>query len=695
MKWLHTILFLLLFYIVIAQEKEPSPIEVEEQQLEALTESEEIEIENDEWLQQLKRLQKNPINLNTAGETELGQLKILHAIQIQNFLQYRKFMGSLISIYELQAIPTWNIETIKKILPYITINDSKQLIERLGERFNNGDGSLLLRYAQFLEKSKGFKKDASLSSRYKGDRSRLFLRYKYNYKNLLQYGIVADKDAGEPFFKNKQKSGFDFYSFHFFAKQLGIIKSIVIGDFTVNMGQGLIQWQTLAFRKSSSIISGKRQSEILRPYNSAGEFNFHRGTGITFQKQKWEATVFASLRNLSANIVTDSFQNKDGYISSLLAGGYHRTDAEMIDRNNVRNITYGGNVKYRSTKGHLGLNTVQYHFSKPFQKSNEPYDLFAITGKTPGNYSMDYSYTFKNVHVYGEAATDNHFNKAYLTGLLASIDPRLDISVIYRNIDKAYQSLFSNAFTENTFPTNENGFYTGISVRPFIGWRIDAYADVFKIPWLKFRADAPGYGKDYLVQLNFMPNKQVDFYCRYRYKSKASNTTNADMPTHEAVQIPRQDLRTQVSFRISRDVLLRNRVELMWYDKENQANKENGFLSFADVVYKPYLKPFSANMRLQYFETEGYNSRMYAYENDVLFSYSLPVFFDKGLRWYINMQADVSRVLYGSKPTWFQLDGWFRFAQTRYSGKTSIGSGLDEIKGNTRSEIRVQLIISY
>ena len=93
------------------------------------------------------------------------------------------------------------------------------------------------------------------------------------------------------------------------------------------------------------------------------------------------------------------------------------------------------------------------------------------------------------------------------------------------------------------------------------------------------------------------------------------------------------------------------------------------------------LKKFSANIRLQYFETDGYDSRIYAYENDVLFSYSIPVFYDKGYRYYFNLNYDFTR----------KLSCWFRWAQTIYKNKSTVGSGLDEIEGNKKTEIKVQL----
>jgi len=97
---------------------------------------------------------------------------------------------------------------------------------------------------------------------YPGSPQKVFIRYKYQYKNLLQYGVVGEKDAGEQFFKGSQKQGFDFYSVHFFVKNIGVIKSLALGDYTVSLGQGLTQWQSLAFKKSADVLSVKRQSPV-------------------------------------------------------------------------------------------------------------------------------------------------------------------------------------------------------------------------------------------------------------------------------------------------------------------------------------------------------------------------------------------------------------------------------------------------
>jgi Helix-hairpin-helix motif len=659
------------------------PASTTEQQLENITENnEDAETEDDSYLQQMHQYIKNPINLNTANENNLKELRMLNPIQIQNLIAYRNLFGKFIDIYELQAIPNWDIELIQKIRSYVSVNDKTELLHSLYTRLKGGEHTMLARVTQTLEKSKGFLIDSSIATNfYPGSPQKILLRYKYQFKNLLQYGIVGEKDAGEQFFKGKQKQGFDFYSAHLFARNIGVIKLLALGDFTVNLGQGLTQWQSLAFKKSADVINIKREAEVLRPYNSTGEINFHRGAGITVAKNKWAATIFASYKKIDANFVADTAQTQDNFISSLQTSGYHRTKSEAADKSIQTQLSFGGNISYQYKRFHIGINGIQYKFKLPLKKADEPYNLYALSGKSFGNYSIDYSYTYKNLHFFGEAATTNNFYKAFVNGILISAASAVDMSFLYRNISAGYQSLYTNTFTENAFPANEKGFYSGISIHPGSVWRIEAYADFYKFPWLKFRVDVPSNGSDYMVQLTYKPNKQVEIYSRFRSEAKGINFNPDQLTLSPVVAQPKQTWRTQFLYKASTSVTLRNRVEVLWFNK-NSNQSEQGFLTYFDFLYKPMLKSWSGSIRLQYFETDSYNSRLYAYENDVLYSFSIPVFYDKGVRYYLNANYDINK----------KLTVWVKWAQTIYKSKTLIGSGLDEIKGNTKSEMKVQLM---
>jgi hypothetical protein len=97
------------------------------------------------------------------------------------------------------------------------------------------------------------------------------------------------------------------------------------------------------------------------------------------------------------------------------------------------------------------------------------------------------------------------------------------------------------------------------------------------------------------------------------------------------------------------------------------------------------MKRYSGSIRLQYFETEGYDSRLYAYENDVLYSFSIPVFYDRGIRYYLNFNYGITR----------SITCWLRWAQTIYKDKATIGSGLDEIEGNKKTEVKLQFQFQF
>ena len=116
-------------------------------------------------------------------------------------------------------------------------------------------------------------------------------------------------------------------------------------------------------------------------------------------------------------------------------------------------------------------------------------------------------------------------------------------------------------------------------------------------------------------------------------------------------------------------------------DKENS----NGFLIYQDVLYRPDDKPFDITLRYALFDTDDYDARIYAYENDVLYAFSIPGYYYNGSRFYILLKWEILD----------NLDFWLRFSQTFFNNQSTIGSGLDEIEGNARSEIKVQLRLKF
>jgi hypothetical protein len=174
-------------------------------------------------------------------------------------------------------------------------------------------------------------------------------------------------------------------------------------------------------------------------------------------------------------------------------------------------------------------------------------------------------------------------------------------------------------------------------------------------------------------------------YTRFKNENKAINLSQTDLPVRQVYSRPKESWRTHISYSISPRLTFNQRVEVLWFDPHEKDRNQQGFLVYVDSRYKLSHTPVALNARVQYFETDGFDSRLYSFESDVLFSYSIPQFIGKGVRYYINFNCKVSR----------KLTIWCRWAETVYSNQNSISSGLDKIEGNKRSEIKFQALYTF
>jgi hypothetical protein len=638
-------------------------------------------IEDDASLRALAQYQRQPLDLSKADLQQLESLGLLNSLQISALEDYLRVFGAIENIYELQAIPLWYPELIRSILPFVTIGTAMNTTTDLLNRWKNGRYQFLLRIAQITEPSKGYQSEKKSNDHFEGSAQHVSLRFTYQYKNLLEYGIVADKDAGEKWFGKKSAAGFDFYSAHLFIRKLGLIKTLAIGDFTVNMGQGLIHWQSLAFGKGSAIAGIVRQSDLFRPYHSFAETNFHRGLAISIGKGKWEGGLFFSKKAIDANKMIDSLNNGAEAVTAFQTSGLHRTAGELSDKGSIKQMVVGGSIKYRQTNWQLGIQAIRQQFNLPVQKGNAPYQLYQFEGKRLNSMSADYRYRIGNLLLFGEVAYANK-NWANLHGVLLSVASRADLSLVYRHFNPAFQSFQNRAFSENSKINNESGFYSSIDFRPVNHWQILAYMDFFRFPWLKYRVYGASTGQEQQIQLIYRPNKRIEWYIRYKRELKPINGNDGNIVIPYPENILRRNLRIHLNYPVSPDWEFRCRAE--WVLVKQYIVKQ-GFAWYAALHYKPIMKPYSANFRVLCFDTDDYDTRIYAYENDVLYSFAIPVIYDKGFRYYLNLHYAINK----------QHGCWFRWAQTYFQNKNIIGSGSDEIQGNKRSAIQLQWIWQF
>lgn len=679
-----------------------------QQQLENIAENSENEdADYTNLLEGLIYYKEHPINLNNTNKEELQQLTFLNDIQINYLLRHIEKNGKLITIYELQTITGFDLQTIKKILPYVRVTDLFTSAHfDLQEMFRNGQNVVQIRFAQTLEKQTGFSAIDSAAlykspnSRYIGSPQRLYARYRFTYGTNVSWGITTEKDQGELLFKNKQKfkydwyekslngnqgNGFDFYSAHLFLKNIRFVKALAIGDYQATFGQGLTCWSGLAFGKSADIMSGKKSAAGIRPYTSVDENRFLRGTAATVGFKKFEATAFYSRKKIDANVSDTLESGEIAAISSLQETGYHSTSSELADKHTITQTIYGGNFAYKGRRLSLGVTAVNYSLDKKFNRALSYYNQFEFSSTQNFNIGIDYNYVFRNFNFFGEEARSQNGGMAFLNGVIISLDPRLSFTLLHRNYQRNYQNLLSNGFAESTIAANEKGTYIGIAAKPNNVITFTAYYDRFEFPWMRYQANAPSYGNDYVAQLNYTPSKKVDMYFRIRDRDKQKNTSETDAIIDYLVPLNQTNYRFNISYSIMPSVKLKNRVELIDYKLDNNKTQK-GYLAYQDVTYNKIGTPLSVTLRYSLFQTDSYDSRIYAYESDMPGAYSILSNYYRGSRFYIMLDYNITR----------RIEIWLRYSQTYYDNKSIISEGsLTEIKGNTKSEIKAQVRFKF
>ncbi len=681
-------IILVLFTIYILPEKCFGQEELKETHLQQLIEmrAEELEGEVDftDLYYWLNYFYEHPLNLNRASQEDLQHLYILTPAQIQAILNHRKQFGEFISIYELQAVHDFDLHTIEKILPFITVNtniESKQYSVK--HVFTKGRNDLLLRHTQTLEEEAGYNYPNE-KYRFKGSPYGLQLRYNYRFSNILSYGLTAEKDAGEEFFRGSQQQGFDFYSAHFFYNPNRLVKSVALGDFHVQFGQGLTVWSSLSFGKSANVMNIARQARGIFPSRGANEFQFFRGAAGSFQHKNFTLTVFGSHKKLDANAVRDTITDRAVEVSAMLFGGYHRNAAELEDKHTLTERAAGGEILWRKNNLKIGLSGIYGHYSAPVTPNNRLYSIYNLSGKYFGNAGFSYTYLYRNAYFFGEMARSRNGGNAMLHGMLLSLHSRLDFGLFHRNYSAKYQAPYSAAIGESSRNTNEQGTYLSAVYKINQAWNLAAYVDVFRFPWLRYRVDAPSRGHEYLANLQYRPGRKWDAQIRYRLQQKDINPSGSTEKIHQPAAGTLQQLRFQVSLKAAENLSLRSRAEFSQYQPYN-TSAENGFMAFQDVDYRFRKIPLTVTARYAIFDISSYNARIYTYENDVRFAYSVPALQDEGLRAYLLLQYRLKR----------RLTVYSRVARTRYYNRETISSGLTRINAPHRTEVKFQLQYSF
>lgn len=638
------------------------------------------EVNSEQLTQYLQELAAHPVNINNASVNDLLQVPGLNLKTARAIITYRSQEKPFESVSELKEVSGIGRVTLQKVSPYVTVGRGLELSKALyfDPKYwgNDGHFQVLSRYQQDIQKAKGYE-EAPEEGGYTGSRIKYYERLGYR-SDHLSINLTQEKDPGEQL---RMPTKFDHQSYHIALQDNGKLKMLVAGDYSLSFGQGLVLWNGASFGKGSDVIGTvSRNGRGIHPYTSAQETNYYRGGAVTYGG-KLQVTGFYSHRPRSSSVISADTMRYPG------TDGYHRTTKEISQRDDIRQTLYGGHIQMELPFGILGVTGYQTQFDKYIMASDQPYAKYDFEGRSNAAFGINYTVLAGPAVVFGEAGRSQNGGYGLLTGLESAIGESTEMTLAYRKYQKEFQSILGSGFGESSGgPKNEEGVYLGLQHTLNDKITLSAYVDQFRFPGARFGTAQPTQGYDWLGKVEVELASDLNFYIQARRKIKEDEYKTTDRYGREVrrlAQGKRGSIRANLKYWVNPKVRLRTRGEII-RNQQAGAQSELGYLIYQDMRLQ-----LSDNLRidgrLAMFDTKSYATRVYEFENDLLYVFGSQALYGKGQRMY---------VLLNYEPFDF-LEFWGKFGITTYEDRQVIGSGLNQVVGDSKSEVGFEARLKF
>lgn len=611
------------------------------------------------------------VKLNSAQLEELLSSGLFTISQSDAIMNHRKKYGSFLCLEELQQLKCFTKAELRSLSDFVIIEAG------LGElNFTHSRSNISIRHHRLIENSQAYSQKT-----YAGSPDYLLIRYRVNKTGFYDIGFHLEKDSGEKLIYQKGVlPRFDHQRFYLnFYKSHGPIRQIVLGDFRINMGQGLISNARFNIGNNFNPSGLIRRGQSIYKFSGLDENRFHRGVAAKMKLSKSiHITSYLSHKKYDALLIEDESTDQDS-ISSLQLSGYHRTDTELTRKKNVSVLSYGSIIDIKVKNTQIGLNQQSYKFNHPFLIHKSAFRPQGLRQNT-SLFSLDIRTDWNSILFFGEWAFNDQLKHALVFGLITSLDPRFDIGLSYRDYSPSYSSFFSGAIGQSSSAQNERGLRLALTYALNKQWSIQYSFDT----WLKLKSKNAFIGSklssENLLRITYSDKNFLKVYLLFSSRQFPKSVEDVLL---KAILHKRHSLRLHCSYLPLKGIELRSRLEFSRYSYT--AHAEKGILTYYEIVYKITQHKIRARFRMTLFETTSHESRIYAYEQTVPGYYAIPSYSGSGYK---------VQLIIGLKPL-NNLNIDLGYTRISYYDRNEIGSGMDKIMGSEKSQLQTQMVYSF
>ena len=653
--WLFAVL--LFSTVVSAQSERPW-----EQMLASVLTADDVEA--DTWqdtYDMLCQLEQQPLDLNHATREELEALPFLNEHQVEGIMEYLYRYGAMKSLNELRMIRALDFPQIELLHYFAYIED-----ERAETTFP--DVGHILKYARHEVMANvriPFYQREGDKAGYLGYPYRHWTRYQMSYGDYVKLGVVGSQDAGEPFLANRNKTGYDFYSYYLQVKHLGAWENVVIGKYKLSAGMGLVLNNSFGMGKLATLQQLGRSSNTIRPHASRSQSGYFRGAAATVRLSPgWLLSAFASYRPVDATL------NADGTARTIVDDGYHRTETEMDKKYNTDATDLGAHLVYRQGGLHVGATALYTHLSRELLPNTTAlYRRHYAEGNDFLNFSVDYGYLHPRLALNGETAMNRKGAVATLNSLNIRAADGLSVMLLQRFYSYRYTALYARSMSEGGHVQNESGIYLGALWKPSPSLSLQAYTDYAYFAWARYGVSDSSWAWDNLLSATYT-KESWNLAGRYRlHLRQYDNETKTALETQT-------EHRGRLAFGWNGTRRLNLTTQA---DGIVTAHSQWGYMFNQSAVWQ--LGGVKVTGSTGYFHTTDYAARLYVYERSPLYSFSFPAYYGEGLRLSLMAQTTFSR----------RLTLTAKLGFTHYLDRDVIGSGLQQIDSPSQTDLDLQV----
>lgn len=567
------------------------------------------------YTDRLYELAENPVNLNSGSEAELARLFFLSDFQVKALADYIHTTGSIYSFNELSYIPGFDMTTAEMIIPFTTIKGKVVTIS----------DSVRLRSLSVtnLSLKRGNHDTTSLGSAWK-----VLTKYKVVSGNFSG-GFTIEKDQGEMFFSPGTLSP-DFFSANIAFAGKGVVRSVILGDYSAKFGQGTNVNTGISTGLSLTSQGYTSATNEIKPYTSTDENIFFRGIATSLSIKNSDISIFYSRKYIDATLGTSSGQSKD-YIENLYKSGMHNTSALLMKKDAVSESVLGLNLSYNLSGTRIGMVWSQNRFSLPARPDyGNPEKIFSFSGTAGNICSFYYNGMIKRILLYGEVSANDFKKYSIVQGLSLRPSDRLIINFLFWKYTPGFTSFHGKGPGGSTGAYSENSFLGNFTFEAARHLFISGGCYLQHFPWLKYRCNSPSWGVKREAGFKYLPTERLTFSCLYSYRLSLVNKRE-DNGIPGLMQMISRSIKLSIRYSVYDNLTLVTRMDYRTVDPSGS----KGVLLLEDIYYRVRLIPVSIWLRYCIFNTDDYDSRIYTWENDLLYTFSIPSLYGCGSRFYV------------------------------------------------------------